>query len=211
MSINTVNRYFSPFLKLLNIYKLNKNIRGYNARMEIEKFKQATHEGCLPSCLLILEHGKVDREKEIELISDSLLKRRDNYYAYNTLSAFTDRYKRDAILFVDMKPFAEYLSLNRDTERVKIESQRINKKFLLALATPYIVYLDDFVLGSDTHAQHFVIVEEFGETETTIIDPWHGSRKKVATSTLFGAIESLRKRFFYSPLVITTSNLGRGF
>lgn len=176
---------------------------GYNARMEIEKYRQTTHEGCFPSCLLILEHGEVDPEKEIEIITNSLLKRRDNHYTYNTLSAFTDRYERNATLYIDMEPYAEYLNQHKDTERITILPQRINKEFLSTLKKPCIVYLDDYVLGSETHAQHFVIIEEFEETETTIIDPWQGSRNTIETTTLIKAIESLRTRFFYSPLAIS--------
>lgn len=171
--------------------------------MQIEKFKQATSEGCLPSCLLILENGETSPAKEIELISASLLKRRDNYYTYNVLSAFTDKYRTGATLYIDMEPYSKYLNQNKDTQRIKIIPQQINEVFLSTLAVPYVVYLDDYVLGSETHAQHFVVIEEFGEIETKIIDPWHGSRSTVATTTIIKAIESLRTLFLYSPLAIT--------
>lgn len=178
--------------------------------METEKFKQATSEGCLPSCLLILKNGETSQEEEIELISAALLKRRDNYYAYNILSAFTDKYQTGATLYLDMEPYANYLNQHKDTQRIKIISQQINKEFLSKLAVPYIIYLDDYVLGSETHAQHFVVVEKFGETETGIINPWHGSRKNIKTSTLIGAIESLKTQFLYSPLAISVDHSQQG-
>lgn len=175
--------------------------------MEAEKFKQATFEGCLPSCLLILENGETSQEEEVELISAALLKRRDNHYAYNVLSAFTDKYRTGATLYVDMEPYARYLDEYKDTQRIKIIPQQINKEFLSSLTAPYVIYLDDYVLGSETHAQHFVIIEEFRETETRLIDPWHGSQTTIATSTLLMAIESLKTQFLYSPLAISIDYL----
>lgn len=178
--------------------------------METKKFKQATYDGCLPSCLLILENGETSPKEEIELILASLLKRRDNYYAYNVLSAFTDKYRTGATLYVGIKPYAKYLDQHKDTQRIKIIPQQINKEFLSTLAVPYVVYLDDYVLGEETHAQHFVVIEEFGETETRIINPWHGSRTTVATSTLIKAIESLKTQFLYSPLAISVDYSQQG-
>lgn len=169
----------------------------------LKAYKQKTYEGCLPSCLLILEDKEINKEIELEIIYKSLEKNRDNFYAYNNLSAFSEKFARNLTLFVDIREYANYLNKNKDNALIKIIYRNIDLAFLLKIKTPYIVQIDDFVFGDYVHATHYIIVESINEKVTTIIDPWYGSRKKLKTELILNAIKSLKNHLLFSPLLIT--------
>lgn len=165
--------------------------------------KQETYEGCLPICLLILENKIINKQLEREIIYKSLNKRRDNFYALNVLSAFSEMFSRNLTLFVGINDYAKYLNQHKDNSRIQILHQKINLDFLLKIKTPYIVQIDDFALGDIVHAMHYLIVEKIDKNEAVIIDPWYGSRTKIKNTALIKAIEILENHLLFSPLLIS--------
>lgn len=171
--------------------------------MKLKTFKQTTYEGCFVISLLNLAGIKASKKKELEIIINSLKKRRDNYYAYNILSSFTEIYNLKAVLYVDAKPYALYLNKRNKNKEVTILHHKIDKDFLSQQKNPFIVQVDDYVLGDIIHASHYIIIEEQNKNTVIINDPWYGKKSKIKVEVLLEAIESLEKTFLYSPLLIT--------
>lgn len=171
----------------------------------LKVYKQKTYEGCFPSSLLILGQNPTTFENELDIINKSLTKRRDNYYACNILSAYTEKFKVRANLFVEDKAYSKYLNYYKDSDFISIETRKINLQFLLKQSSPFILQIDDFILGDIVHALHFIVVESVNKKIAVINDPWHGKRSKIKTEILLNAVESLKKTFLYSPLLINLS------
>lgn len=177
--------------------------------MELKVFKQQTYESCLPTCLLILGSIEATKEKELEIIYNAVQKCRDGYYAYNILASFIERYNHLATLYVDSKPYSLYLHKLNNNNKIIIKYREINESFFLKLAKPFALYVDDYILGESTHSQHFIVIEELDDKTATIIDPWPGKRKKVEKYLLMAAVNSLKRQFLYSPLLIKLDEINK--
>lgn len=168
----------------------------------LKVYKQKTYEGCLPISLMILGNIKATKNKELEIIYKGVKKPRDNSYSLNMLTAYVEIYNTPTILYVDNNYYSKYLKKVNKNKNINVIQQEINWDFIKKLSKPFIVYIDDYILGAETHSQHFIIVEEIKNTSAIIIDPWTGERKEIKKSILMKAIRSLESRFFYCPLLI---------
>lgn len=171
--------------------------------MSLQVFKQKTYEGCLPICLLSLGGIEINREKELELIRNGVSKPRDGYYAFNMLLAFIEQYNSDVNLYVDIKPYSNYLNRLNNNKRLSISHQFINKDFLSKQSRPFVLYVDWYDFEGYTHAPHFIVIEKQQGASMTIIDPWAGKRIEIEKEKILNSILNLKKRFFFSPLLIT--------
>ncbi len=166
-------------------------------------YKQKTYEGCLPISLMILGNIKATKYKEVEIIYKAVKKHRDSFYALNMLTAFAEVYKIPTTLYVNNLHYSKYLKKVNKNKNIDVIYQKINWDFIKKLNKPFTIYIDDFILGAETHSQHFIVVKKIKNTSAIIIDPWTGKKSKIKPDELLKAIESLQKTFLYSPLLIT--------
>ncbi len=171
--------------------------------MSIQIIKQETFEGCLPVCLFGISGIKSSKEKELDLLIKGLTKNRDTYYTFNVILSFIESYDLEIDLFVDIKPYANYLSKFNNDHRLKIAHQAINERFIHNQKNPFILYIDQYEINKYTHAPHFIIVEEQDDEYMYIIDPWKGERIKLPKEVILNSIQELKTCFFFSPLLIT--------
>ncbi|MBU4124660.1 MAG: hypothetical protein KKI14_04320 [Nanoarchaeota archaeon] len=149
----------------------------------------------------------MNKKQEGEILLRGMEKHYQDYTP-GMLQEFTRKYKVELQLFVHFRLFARILakSLVRNS-RIKVIEQKctlpIIKKMLKT--GPIIVNLDAYYLAYGypvEHAPHFVIVEKIND-KITLVDPWDAKRKVEKIDNFKTGIQSLAKRFRYSPLMIT--------
>jgi hypothetical protein len=171
--------------------------------MPLKVFKQTTYEGCLPVSLLILGDVKSTKQNELKIIYSALRKYRNNFYTLNILTAFVEIYNLNANLYVDNFHFSKYLKNHSKNKNIKVLHQKINQNCFEKIEKPFALYVDDYILGEESHSQHFIVVEKIENNLATIIDPWPGIRRNIKIQTLIKASENMWNQFLYCPLLIT--------
>lgn len=163
---------------------------------------------CLLVALAILAGIKMTKKQEGELLLAGLEK---HYLGYHQgmFTEFLKKYPIKLNLLVEYKPYAKYLQKYFSHNKYLLVDQAgatlVTMKKLIT-QSPLIVYLDSKFLEYPNyadHAGHFIVVESFHDNQVTILDPWDGLRRDIKVSSLLECIESLKKQFKYSPLIIT--------
>ncbi|MBT4722752.1 hypothetical protein HN958_00215 [Candidatus Falkowbacteria bacterium] len=175
----------------------------------IKPQEQRYTQSCLPICLAMLCGVKMSKTQEGEILLKGLDKKSVNY-AYGMLSEFTNKYKKQLNVFVENNVYAKSLkTFFRSNEHVVIENEKCD---LLSIEKhlekgPMIIYVDAKFLEYRSyvdHAPHFIVIESLEDRKVTIVDPWEGDRREIKFISLQKAINSLKTRFKYSPVMITS-------
>ncbi len=148
----------------------------------------------------------MNKKQEGEILLKGMEKKYQDYTP-GMLQEFTKKYKVDLKLFVHFKLYARTLakSLARNSQ-IKVIEQKCSLPIIKKLLKngPIIVYLDAYYMDYGypvEHAPHFVVVEKVND-KITLVDPWDAKRKVEKIDDFKTGIQSLAKRFKYSPLMI---------
>lgn len=163
--------------------------------------KQTTCESCLPVCLLRLRGKRFGRAEEQALLFEGLKAFRESY-ALGMCLAFVKKYKIPLDVLVGNSAYADELRHAIKNPLLRIRHANINKALLHSIAMPYILYIDNHVLGEYVHAPHFILVNGSHQKIFTIGDPWTGTIRQIRESIVLDGISSLRKRLYFCPLII---------
>ena len=169
--------------------------------MDIKLYKQTTCESCLSCCLLMLSGNLINRKNEIDLFIEGI-KRYPFSYSLGICEEFSIKYNKNIIIYVDNKYYSKYLNNLKITDGINIVHQYIDIRFINKKFVPFIIYIDNNVLGEYTHSPHFVIVETINKNNCTIIDPWKGKRLNINKKIIFDGVLLLKRHLKYSPLII---------
>jgi len=172
----------------------------------LKVYEQETYEGCLPICLMILADIEATKNKELEIIYKAVKSRKESYTLI-MLTTFVEIYNISSTLYVDNILYTKYLKTVNKNKNINVIHQEITWNFVKNLNEPFTIYVDDFILGAETHSQHFIVTEVIKNNLIEIIDPWTGERKEITKDILMKAVRSLKNRFFYSPVLITLNKI----
>lgn len=167
-------------------------------------YKQTTSQGCLPVCLLILSNNKITENIEMNLVIEGLKRKepKEIPYAIKICEQFSLQYRRNLTIYIDNKFYLKYLNEINKLDSIKLMHKYINKDTIDDTSTPFILYIDNNILGNYTHDPHFIIIEKSNNTSFTIIDPWVGKRLEISKKVILPGVKLLKKQFRYSPLII---------
>ncbi len=177
-------------------------------KQKLKPQEQQYTYSCLLVALAILGGVKMNKKQEGQILLAGLTKK---YLGYHQ-GMFTEFLKKHPIklnLLVEYKPYAKYLQKyfsNNENLVVKQANATLATMKKLIVQGPLVVYLDSKFLEYPhyaDHAGHFIVVENFLNDQVIILDPWDGLRRVIKVSSLLECIESLKKQFKYSPLIIT--------
>lgn len=172
--------------------------------MRITPYRQTILESCLPVCLLLISGQRIFPEIEVLLLVDGLKSFRE-IYSLGILIAFTKKYKFFVEVKINNKFFWKYLNKSLYNNQIHLVHQPI-KSAIPDQKFPYILYVDGYGLGMNTHSPHFVIIESQKDEYFNIIDSWIGKRRKIKREIIFQAIDSLKKHLRICPLLITVKS-----
>lgn len=167
---------------------------------------QSTIETCLSVCLMSLlqQKGvKLAGSEELNIFIEGL---KFTKFDYSTghLVYVCSKYDVEIEQYTDFPLFHKFLSQYQYPPKLKLISQKIDHRLLIKLlkSSPIIVYVDQYYLSCSIHISHFVILENLQPNFATVLDPWDGRRKKLATKLFLRSIQSLRNLLKISPKII---------
>ncbi|GEM_PF-3681386 len=155
---------------------------------------------------------KIPDKYELELFMFSLKYDRDNI-ARGHLEKISADYGVGIKWWAESKIFFDFVKRKKIPKRISLASEKINLKFIdSVLEKPLIVYIDRFYLWKKEHGlyfkyhfPHFVIVNRKIGNSYEIIDPDHGTVRKISSKKLSKSISGLRNHLWISPQAIQLS------
>lgn len=173
--------------------------------MSITPYKQTLSHSCLAACFLMLQDKKFTEEDEQKLALQGS-KRKYPFYVSGITMESVKSFDKKVEIYVDNKYFGAALSNSfKEESRIKVIPEKITQTLIeqLILKSPIICHIDIHAFGDYSHASHFIVIEKKIGNFFTIIDPWDGVRKRVASNTLIEAISDLKNQIKMCPLLFT--------
>jgi len=166
--------------------------------------RQTTSISCLAACLItVLQRRGYEANplEEMAFLTAGTTFTRDDYTTGHAVHACK---KHRAIIdqYVEYPAFYRLLATLPLPDNLRLQQQKITKRFLKDATHPIIIYIDSFYVNSTFHAPHYVVLERINEETVTLCDPWDGKRKTVPTQRLLRSVQSLRNNLKVSPVAI---------
>lgn len=172
-----------------------------------EILRQTDANSCL-ACSLLFVVGKITEQEfseddERQLCLDSFGQCRENF-VLSYLWAFMKRFPNfNVTIAVDNEPYKNYLKRLAD-EKIGIETSPITVEFIRSEASkgPLIVLIDKYFFDYEIHTPHYVVVENQGENNFLVADPWQGKTVSVTPTQLQEVIFGAKHILQWAPMII---------
>lgn len=167
---------------------------------KIKPFKQAFYETCLTVCLLLLVGIKPSKRTQLNLWRRGWKK---DHYLTGQLN-YLASLKQRLVLTIGISSYFKEIK-NKMNRKIVLEHRKINIRTIKEKLKdgPVIILLDDFYLYHYVHYAHALLALKAKTNKIQCIDPWDGRIKWLSTKTITQGILSLRRRLWYSPILIS--------
>lgn len=164
---------------------------------------QRSGQGCLACCLLAVANPAFTESEELACLTSALSKSKSDFVGGH-LDFVATRYPLAIRRIVENPHY--YRTLRAGHPHIRQERGDLTPDAIAVLPAPFVLYLDEYVLGGVLHAPHFVLVTGRGEGTYHIADPWDGREKEVARTTLEDGVRLLREHLLHSPQAIVLTS-----
>ncbi|MBU2591895.1 hypothetical protein KKD61_00345 [Patescibacteria group bacterium] len=172
-----------------------------------EILRQTDANSCL-ACSLFFVAGKItgqefSKDDERQLCFDSFGRCRESL-VLSYLWAFMEHFPNlDVTITVDNEFYEDYLK-RLVAEKIEIESSPVTIGLIRSEASkgPLIVLVDRYFFDYEIHIPHYIVVENQGENNFSVADPWQGKTVSVNPTQLQEAIFGAKHILQWAPMII---------